>query len=62
MKGVGTDEKELIRMLVGLPRGLLKEINQYYTHKYRHSLHKDIESEVSGDFGKTILAIVPRVS
>lgn len=62
MKGVGTDEKALIRMLIGLPRGLLKEINQYYTHKYSHSLHKDIESDVSGDFGKTILAIVPRVA
>lgn len=62
LAGSGTDEKTLIRLLVGLPKPLLKEINQYYTHKYGHSLHKDIESDVSGDFGQTILAIVPKVA
>jgi annexin A7/11 len=61
IKGLGTDEKTLIRTFVSNSKDNLKKVNQYYTHKYGNSLLTDVSNDVSGDFGKTLTALIPKV-
>lgn len=57
MKGVGTDETLLTRVIVG-NRDRMAEIKQAYSTKYNKSLWQAVHSETSGDYKKTLLAII----
>jgi hypothetical protein len=61
MKGIGTDEDTLTRIFVSLTKEQLRAVNQYFTHKYSKSLLKAVGEEVSGDYGKALLALIPPV-
>jgi len=57
MKGVGTDEKMLTHVIVG-NRDRLAEIKQAYSAKYGKTLWQAVNGETSGDFKKTLLALI----
>ncbi|PHH52696.1 Annexin A7 [Ceratocystis fimbriata CBS 114723] len=58
MKGFGTDEKALIRALADKDPHQIEAIKQSFERQYRRNLIKDVESETSGDFQLTLLAIL----
>ncbi|XP_053319451.1 annexin A6 [Spea bombifrons] len=58
MKGAGTDERTLSRILVSRSEIDLFNIRQEFKAAYEKSLHHCIESETSGDYCKALLAIV----
>jgi hypothetical protein len=55
MKGVGTDEKMLIKIICNRSRPQLAAIEQAFKAKYGKDLRKEIKSEVSGWFRKILL-------
>ncbi|KAF3828462.1 hypothetical protein GH733_001959 [Mirounga leonina] len=57
MKGAGTDEKALTRIMVSRSEIDLLNIRQEFIEKYDKSLHQAIEGDTSGDFLKALLAI-----
>lgn len=56
MKGLGTDEKALSAAVVRY-QPWLAEIAQSYEGLYKRSLKERINGEVSGDYGKLLLAL-----
>ncbi|XP_075712262.1 annexin A6 isoform X2 [Rhinoderma darwinii] len=57
MKGAGTDERTLTRILVSRSEIDLFNIRQEFKNEYEKSLHHCIESETSGDYCKALLTI-----
>lgn len=57
MKGAGTDETMLSRVIVG-NRDVMPQIKQAYSAKYNKSLWQAVNSETSGDYKKTLLGII----
>ncbi|XP_078509746.1 annexin A6 isoform X2 [Lissotriton helveticus] len=57
MKGAGTDEKTLTRILISRSEVDLLNIRQEFKEAYEKSLHHCIESETSGDYRKALLAL-----
>ncbi|XP_069510119.1 annexin A6 isoform X2 [Ambystoma mexicanum] len=57
MKGAGTDEKALTRILVSRSEIDLLNIRQEFKEAHEKSLHHCIEKETSGDFRKALLAL-----
>lgn len=57
MKGAGTDEVMLTHAIIG-NRDRLAEIKTAYSAKYGKSLYGAVDGETSGDFKKTLLALV----
>ncbi|KAM4745204.1 annexin A3a isoform 2-T3 [Anableps anableps] len=57
MKGGGTDESTLTRIMVSRSEIDLLDIRAEFKKLYKHSLLSDIESDVSGDFGECLKAI-----
>ncbi|KAM4678497.1 annexin A6 isoform 2-T2 [Discoglossus pictus] len=57
MKGAGTDERALTRILVSRSETDLLNIRQEFKETYEKSLHQCIESETSGDFRKALLTL-----
>ncbi|XP_049633968.1 annexin A6 [Suncus etruscus] len=57
MKGAGTDEKTLTRIMVSRSEIDLLNIRREFLDKYDKSLHQTIEGDTSGDFCKALLAI-----
>ncbi|KAM9308845.1 annexin A13 [Gastrophryne carolinensis] len=58
MKGAGTDEGALIRILVTRAEIDLETIKQKYQELYKKSLSDAIKSDTSGDFCKLLLALL----
>ncbi|XP_056378678.1 annexin A13 isoform X4 [Hyla sarda] len=58
MKGAGTDEAALIRILVTRAEIDLETIKQRYLELYKKSLADAIKSDTSGDFSKLLLALL----
>ncbi|KTG04300.1 hypothetical protein cypCar_00049218, partial [Cyprinus carpio] len=58
MKGVGTDEDTLIRIIVCRSEIDLETIKDMYLEKYDVSLKDAISSECGGDFKRLLLAIL----
>merc|ERR1711994_528846 len=56
MKGMGTDEAAIIRVVVTQKERYLQQIAEEYLKKYSRTLEKHVESEVSGDFKKALQA------
>jgi len=57
MLGVGTDETQLTRVLVG-NRDRMAEIKAGYSAKYNRSLWQVVNSETSFNYKKTLLAVI----
>ncbi|GAB5567222.1 annexin A6 isoform X1 [Prionailurus iriomotensis] len=57
MKGAGTDEKTLTRIMISRSEVDLLNIRREFIEKYDKSLHQAIEGDTSGDFLKALLAI-----
>lgn len=60
MKGVGTKDKDLIRILVTRSEIDLGSIRQEYKRMYNKDLADDLKSELSGDYEDIVLALVGR--
>uniref|UniRef100_A0A8C6ZAE1 Annexin n=1 Tax=Nothoprocta perdicaria TaxID=30464 RepID=A0A8C6ZAE1_NOTPE len=58
MKGTGTDEETLIRVLVTRSETDLPAIKEKYQQKYNKSLAEAVQSDTSGDFRKLLLALL----
>jgi len=57
MEGMGTNEERLIRYTVCMKERYLKETAEEYLEVYKKTLEKHIDSEISGDFKKAVLAV-----
>uniref|UniRef100_A0A8D1MK67 Annexin n=1 Tax=Sus scrofa TaxID=9823 RepID=A0A8D1MK67_PIG len=57
MKGAGTDEKTLTRIMISRSEIDLLNIRREFIEKYDKSLHQAIEGDTSGHFLKALLAI-----
>ncbi|KAK6471657.1 annexin A13-like [Huso huso] len=58
MKGIGTDEDTLIRIIVGRAEIDLETIKDMYSEKYDVPLKEAVSSECGGDFKRMLLAIL----
>jgi len=58
MKGAGTDDSLLIRIVVSRSEIDLKEIKTEFLNKYHKTVYKMIEGDCSGDYKKLLLALV----
>ncbi|XP_065670429.1 annexin A4 isoform X2 [Hydra vulgaris] len=58
MKGLGTNDSLLIRIIVSRSEVDLAEIKTAFLRKYQKTLYKMIEGDCSGDYKKLLLAIV----
>lgn len=58
MKGFGTDEKALIKILADKDALQINVIRQTYTNRHNRQLIADVKSEVSGWFEEGLLAII----
>ncbi|VDK59920.1 unnamed protein product [Gongylonema pulchrum] len=58
MKGFGTHDKDLIRIIVSRSEVDLALIRQQYEQSYGKSLIDAIQSECSGAYSDTLVAIV----
>jgi len=58
MKGAGTDDEQLIRVVVNRAEIDMKEIKDAYMELYQISLIKAIEKDTSGDYRKLLIAAI----
>jgi len=60
VKGLGTNNRKLIRAIVYLShnRNLVPEVKAYYQKKYGKPLNQDIANDTSFNFKKTLLAVL----
>lgn len=58
MKGLGTDEAALIRVLAHMPPLEIPTLKQTFSQRHRRSLEQDVENEVSGHFEMCLLSIL----
>ncbi len=58
MKGLGTDEAALIRVLAHLPPLEVPALKQAFQQRHGRSLEHDVEKEVSGHFEMCLLSIL----
>lgn len=58
MKGIGTDDNTLIKVLSKLDPLQIAGLRQAYKSRVKRDLEKDINSETSGDYKEALLAIV----
>lgn len=57
-KGLGTDESELVQALTGYSNKQIQELRRVYKTQFGEELREIIESETSGNFGVSCLALV----
>jgi len=57
MKGIGTNDQQLVWIVVA-NRDRMPEIKQAFSAKYKKSLWQAVNSETSGDYKKSLLAII----
>eukprot|EP00158_Paraphelidium_tribonemae_P002033 Partr_v1_DN25056_c0_g1_i4_m50604 putative annexin A7 len=58
MKGMGTDEKKLIEVLIGRSNGEVHSIKAFYKELYNKDLEEEIKGEVKGDAKKFFVALL----
>ena len=58
MRGLGTNEKEIIRILTQRDNSQRQEIIQAYSLTYNKNLMNELSKELSGDFEDLILALL----
>ena len=57
-KGLGTNDKVLVRSIITTDESLLKDIKKLYVDKYKISLEDQIIDETSGDYKQMLLDLV----
>ena len=57
MKGLGTDEKAIIKIIANRTNAQRLEIKEVYEKTFNRDLVKDLKSELSGNFEDTVLAL-----
>jgi len=62
MKGGGTEDDQLIRLMSTLTKKQLKEANAVFTKKHQRTLVSAIKSETSGSYQQVLLGLVPSVA
>jgi len=58
MKGLGTKDDDLIRLIVSRHEVDLAKIKQEYRKMYGKSLHDAVKSELSGDYKKLFVTLI----
>ncbi|CAF5057949.1 unnamed protein product, partial [Rotaria sp. Silwood1] len=58
VKGLGTKESTLNRIIITRSEIDLVQIKKAYNHQYHHELERDISSDTSGDYKKLLLEIL----
>ncbi|XP_046740465.1 annexin B11-like isoform X2 [Diprion similis] len=58
MKGLGTDDRRLIRLVVTRSEIDMREIKQAFVQQYNESLESFISGDCSGDYKKCLLALI----
>jgi len=58
MKGAGTDDSTLIRIIVSRSEIDLADIKTEFLKKYQKTLYKMVEGDTSGDYKKLLLSII----
>jgi len=61
MKGGGTNDNQLIRLMTTLKKRQIRAANEVYTKKHSRTLHEAIKSETSGPYQKVMCALVPSI-
>jgi len=62
MKGAGTDDDTLIRIVVGRSEVDLEDIKEVFYGKYEKSLYEFIDDDCGGDYKRLLLGICARKS
>jgi len=62
MKGAGTDDAALIRIIASQRFRTLRDMCAIYLNRHSVSLKKAVADELSGDYKKLIVAVVERIS
>lgn len=58
MKGIGTDEKTIIEILITRSNKELQKIKEYYEEKYHREVERDIIDDASGEFRQMLLSLL----
>ena len=58
IKGFGTNDTILIRVLVSRDEIDIQRIKRYYKQLYGKSLYEAVKEDVSGDYGQLLLALI----
>ncbi|XP_017776071.1 PREDICTED: annexin B11-like [Nicrophorus vespilloides] len=58
LKGLGTNDRQLIRLIVSRCEIDMEEIKAHYHSKYERTLKEDIEDDTSGHYMKCLLALI----
>jgi hypothetical protein len=61
MKGMGTNDDMLVRLMSTLSKRQLKEANEVYTKQHQKTLAAAIKSETSGSYQKVLLGLLPAI-
>jgi len=61
IKGVGTDEDVLIRIIAHRPREHLEKVNYLYLRRYKHSLYRSVKHDTSFNFKKVLCHLLQPV-
>jgi len=61
MKGLGTNDDQLVRLMSTLTKSQLKRANEVYTKAHQRTIHAAIKSETSGSYQKTLLGLIPHI-
>jgi len=58
--GAGTKDHKLVRIVAYLSKStiMMKAVNNYYTHKYKHNLANDVGGDTSGWYKKTMCVLI----
>jgi annexin A7/11 len=58
MQGVGTDEKRIIKEIIGLTNAQRQLVKERYKVMYGQSLESDLKSELNDEFEDIIVALL----
>ena len=58
MKGIGTDEKRVIKEIISLNNNQRQIVKEKYKLMHGHSLEEDLKSELNGDFEDIVVALL----
>ena len=58
MQGIGTDEKRIIKEIIGHTNAQRQLIKERYKVMYGQTLEHDLKSELSGEFEDIVIALL----
>jgi len=58
MKGVGTNDDQLIRIIIEQRERYLAKIAEFFLHKYKKTLRQWVKEETSGKYGDALLTLL----